>query len=85
MANTLALWRGAVEPASVAPSGNAPMAWRGAVEPAVSDALTDAQSSVQIGVGRRGGHAVESHIGGFAGFNIQRPKDRPAPAKKPMK
>ena len=33
MANTPFLWKGAVEPASVSPSGNAPFIWKGAVEP----------------------------------------------------
>ena len=33
MANTLLLWKGAVQPASVAPSGNALKLWKGAVQP----------------------------------------------------
>lgn len=33
MANTVELWRGAVEPAGIAPSGNQIKAWKGAVEP----------------------------------------------------
>lgn len=81
MANTNARWRGAVEAAESAASGNENKAYRGAVEPA--EPAAGDTTMVQVGVGRRGGHAVESRIGGFAGFNIQRAKDRPAPAKKP--
>ena len=33
MANTPFTWKGAVEPASVSPSGNAPFLWKGAIEP----------------------------------------------------
>ncbi len=50
-----------------------------------SGAILDVWPGMKISKGSRGGHAVERQISGFAGFNIQRPKDRPAPAKKPMK
>ncbi len=36
MANTILLWKGAVEPASSSPSGNEVKLWKGAVQPAAS-------------------------------------------------
>jgi len=80
--NVIKTWRGACEPPEwdwnrPSVTGLVPaLTHRGAVE------RGEPSRAVQIGVGRQGGHAVESEIAGFAGFNIQRPKDRPAPAKK---
>ena len=40
MANNIKSWKGAVEPAESAPSGNELKAWKGAVEPAGAVATT---------------------------------------------
>ncbi len=71
--------RGVFEEAKDPQNTNQHNLWRGAFEATGGKGV-----AIAVGDGRRGGHAVESHISGFAGFNIQRPKDRPAPAKKPV-
>ena len=44
MANVNKLWKGAVEPAEVSPSGNEYQAWKGAAEPAAPAAATNVRS-----------------------------------------
>ena len=49
MANTVSLWKGAVEPAEVSPSGNEIQSYKGAVEPiAISTATLTYQRVVSL-------------------------------------
>ena len=57
MANTILLWRGAVEPAESSASGNEYQAWKGAVEPIGASSTTKIGGANLGGVGLHAGYA----------------------------
>ena len=69
MSSNTYLAKGAIDSAYSTTGGQSKMGWRGAIE-------ISPGRGVNITTGKRGRYGVESRIAGFAGFNIQRPRDK---------
>ena len=67
MANTYKRWKGAVEPAETAPSGNEYKAWKGAVEPVGAAAATGTILHMAGRGGLAGHGGIAGPHGGLAG------------------